>query len=185
MPSLRLGSAVRTALAIWGACCLAVVVVLASHVVHALATFGAPRLDRAEADDVRFVLNWCELGDERIAEVVHSYESRTPLIADHLVAYAIRTTELDSRELDGSLPNQSGRPRLWRRGDRLDTLSADAIDFAVPTHEVPWFPTRDELKSQRYFVYRHRVSVSHGVDFAMLIFARPADRMVFYVSYQS
>lgn len=178
-----LPSTLVAVLAVWGAFSLALVAAHAGLLVHALAVGATPRVDFASTNDVRFVLNWSELGDHRIAEVVHSYRSKHPLLADHLEAYAIRVTEVHEYELDGSMLAEWPR-RRWSRGDRLDTLTADALDFAVPAHEIPWFPTATALKTERYFVYRHAVELHDGVDAAALVFVRLSDRMVYYVSYR-
>jgi hypothetical protein len=60
-----------------------------------------------------------------------------------------------------------------------------AIRFVTEAgHEAPWFPSADELLSEKYYVFRSRVEVTNGVSAAALIFARPSDRMIFYASLQ-
>ena len=50
-----------------------------------------PQIGSATNSDVRFVLNWPSLGDERIESVLNSYESSRSLTGDHLDAYEILT----------------------------------------------------------------------------------------------
>jgi hypothetical protein len=62
----------------------------------------------------------------------------------------------------------------------------DAIDFAVvwlDTDEVAWFPRENELASDEMFVYPWSI-YCHGTQPAAveLIFVRPKDKMVFYLS---
>jgi hypothetical protein len=131
--------------------------------------------------DVRFVLNWCQLGDERIEEVLHSYRSARSFTGDHLDAYAIRVSHVDAAEL-----KRDDFGSGWQRCDQLNGVLKDAIDFAVvwlDTDEVAWFPRENELASDEMFVYPWSI-YCHGTQPAAveLIFVRPKDKMVFYLS---
>lgn len=109
----RLGPAVRNALAVVGGVALLAVAAAAAFVIYAVAT-NRPRHDRATPRDVRFVLNWPELGDDRIEAVVRSFESARGFGGDHCTVYAIRVKMLSEAEL-----SEAGR---WVRGDRADAL---------------------------------------------------------------
>jgi len=172
----RLRETARNVLAVWGAVCLIAVIASAAFIAYSAMT-NRTRDDRATKHDVRFVLNWPGLGDERIESVLHSHESAVLFGGDHFTAYAIRVTSLDEREL--------ALNRRWVRGDRADELMKEAVRFVTAgPHEAPWFPRSDDLLTDKYYVWRWRVEVNQGVSAAALIFARPSDRMIFYASLQ-
>ena len=99
------------------------------------------------------------------------------MTSDHFTAYAIRVRVLSEVELASNA--------RWVRGDRADTLMAEAIRFVTEAgHEAPWLPTAEELLSDKYYVWRWRVEVMDGVSAATLIFARPSDKMISYASLQ-
>ena len=175
--AIRIGPTARNTLAVWGGVCLLAVVGLGLVVAYSV-TFGArSRDDRATARDVRFVLNWVQLGGDRIETVVRSHESAVHFTGDHFTAYAIRVRTLSEVELASNA--------RWVRGDRADTLMDEAIRFVTEAgHEAPWLPTAEEFLSDNYYVWRWRVEVMDGVSAATLIFARPSDKMIFYASLQ-
>ncbi len=174
---IRIGPRVRNLLAFWGALSLVLLTVAVLASAYFFSISGKPRDGRATKHDVRFVLNWPGLGEERIEAVVQSHESSVHFSGDHFTAYAIRMTTLSESELTSS--------RRWVRGDRTDALMAEAIRFVTEArHEAPWLPTAEEFLTEKYYVWRWRVEVMEGVSAASLIFARPSDRMIFYVSLQ-
>ncbi|HTK31022.1 MAG TPA: hypothetical protein VL332_03590 [Candidatus Saccharimonadaceae bacterium] len=167
----------RRALLAWGGLTLATVVAV---ILVAAYSNGRIRTD-ASKRDVRFVLNWCELGDDRIVEVVHSYATPRAFTGDHLEAYAIRISHVDVSEL--TVTPDSTR-RRWFRGDQLPSIVRDALDTMrsdVGHDPIAWFPTVDELGSASVYVYPWSI-VTHGVTPSEvdLIFVRPRDKMVFY-----
>jgi hypothetical protein len=138
------------------------------------------RSGHADRHDVRFVLNWCELGDERVEEVVESYQSARNITGDHLDAYAISISHVDEEEL------LAAADPGWTRGDELEGVLDDAVSFAGlwPAEDrIPWFPDESELRSDEFYVHPWSISY-HGlhVDAVKLIFVRPRDSMVFYIS---
>jgi hypothetical protein len=170
----RFSSAVRNVLAAWGAVSLLVVAAAAAFAAYSFVA-NKPRHDRATKRDVRFVLNWPGLGDDRIETVVRSYESAVHFTGDHFTAYAIRVTSLSASELSAE--------KRWVRGDRADALMREAVQFVTEAgHEAPWFPSAGELLTDKYSIWRERVEVGERVSAASLIFARPSDRMLFYAS---
>ena len=174
-PQLR--RTVWNVLAMWGIASLLAVIAVAGFLAYSFAS-NKPRLDRATTRDVRFVLNWPGLGDDRIERVLHSYESTLHVNGDHFIAYEIRVTSLTVSELS----SERGR---WVRGDRMDALMKDAVQFVTEAgHEAPWLPSAAELSTNKYYVWRWRVEVNERVSAADLIFARPADRTIFYASLQ-
>ena len=173
----RLRAAGWNALAVWGAVSLLAIIGLVAFIAYSFFFPISARVDRATRSDVRFVLNWTGLGDERIEAVVRSHESGVHLTGDHFTAYAIRVTSLSESELSSA--------QRWIRGDRTDELMTEAIRFVTEARDqAPWFPEADELLTGNYYVWRWRVEVTGGVSAATLIFARPSDRMLFYASLQ-
>jgi hypothetical protein len=163
-------------LATWGALTLFAAFGLVSYMAYSFGPGNVARVDQASPSDVRFVLNWCGLGDERIESVVHSYLSPRsgPGGSDYLDAYAIKITHVDT----GELTEAQG----WYRGDRLPPILDGAASFVGSwLHEVPWYPTESDLRSPNYYVYPWLIE-THGLDVASVqaIFVRAADNMVFY-----
>jgi len=140
----------------------------------------SPKGKVANTKDVRFVLNWGNLGADRIEEVVHSYKSGG--FQDYLNGHAIRVSHLDVSDLANS-------GRDWHRGDELSGVAKDAVDFValcLTSQEMPWFPTIDEMRSPTMYVYVWKI-VFVGVDkirpnAADVIFANPDTKMVYYLS---
>lgn len=141
------------------------------------------KIDSASKKDVRFVLNWCELGDERIEKIIHSYVSSRSFTGDHLNAYEIQISHVSIAELTAKNDDLHGR---WYRGDEVSGVLDDAVDFLAEwlnSGEITWFPSEEELRSDEYFVYPWSI-YCHGVrpTAAQLIFVRPSDKMIFYFS---
>jgi hypothetical protein len=149
---------------------------------RALSGFGssAPdKVDSASSQDVRFVLNWCELGDQRIEKVIHSHVSSRSFTGDYLDAYAIKISHVELAELTKQTDDLQGR---WYRGDQLPKVLDDAVGFVGGwQHELPWFPSEAELRSSEFYVYPWTIYL-HGLHptATELIFIRPSDKMVFY-----
>lgn len=171
---------------IWGGISLLGVIVIAGFITYRQGYGNRPKSDIATPRDVRFVLNWCRLGDERIDKILHSYESSRSLTGDHLVAYAIKITHVDLSELTSITDESQGR---WYRGDKLPQFIDAAVDYVsgyLGWNEISWFPNENELRSEKIYLYPWSVYY-HGVrpTAAQLIFIRPSDKMVFYISGKS
>jgi hypothetical protein len=167
------------ALMVWGALTLIGGGILAGYVALRIGPGDVARVDHATPHDVRFVLNWCELGESRIKRVVHSHMSPRNITGDHLDAYAIEISNIEPHEL-----KKKGPYHRWYRGDEVPPVLNDAIEFVGGwLHEIPWFPPDTELRTDDYYVYPWAIEI-HGVKptAAQLIFIRPSDRMVFYFS---
>ena len=171
----------KTALMIWGGLSFVGVIVIACYLLY---SFGAGNKDvdeQASKSDVRFVLNWCELGDQRIEKVLHSHVSARSLTGDHLDAYAIKITDVSVDEL--TKVGRVGNNR-WYRCDSLPKILDDAVSFVGGwQHENPWFPTEESIRTTDFYVYTMSI-YTHGVtpSAAELIFIKPADKMVYFVS---
>ena len=170
-------------LLIWGGLSLVGAIGLGGFFAYQLGPGNIDKIDSASKRDVHFVLNWCELGDERIEKVIHSYVSSRSFTGDHLDAYAIQLKYVSIAELTAK---KDDFHRRWYRGDEVTGILDHAVDLLagwLNNGEIPWFPSEEELRTNGYFVYP--VSIyCHGVrpTAAQLIFVRPSDRMIFYFS---
>ena len=177
----RILKVVRWILLVWGGLSLAGAIAFAAFIAFNAGPDIRDRNDVASSNDVRFVLNWCELGDKRIEKVVHSHVSARSLTGDHLDAYAIKISHINLAEL-ASKTDQ--RPARWYRGDQLPKVLDDAVGFTgdwLKGGEISWFPREAKLRSTEFYVYPWRIDF-HGVSprAVQLIFVRPSDKMVFY-----
>ena len=171
----------RWSLLIWGALSLAGVIVFAAVIGYKLGPGNRDKIGLATAHDVRFVLNWCGLGDQRTEKVVHSHVSARSFTGDHLHAYAIKISHIDVAELTKETDHLRGR---WYRGDQLPEIVAAGVDFVGGwLHELPWFPSKNELRGAEFYVYPWSIYF-HGIrpTAAEIIFIRPSDSMIFYLS---
>ncbi len=141
---------------------------------------NVPKHNVKEKQDVRFVLNWSRLGEDRIKSVKHSYISERSLTGDHIDAYAIEITGVSIDELE----NQ--KYTKWMRGDKVEGIFEEAIVLAsgfVDLDKLTWFPSREVLLSKKIYMNSWAIML-HGeqVTQAKLIFAAPSENMIYYVS---
>lgn len=179
----RILTALRKLLLIWGAVTLPAAIGLGGFIAYEVTFGNTNQIDTASKHDVRFVLNWCELGEDRIEKVIHSYVSGRSVTGDHLDAYAIKITRVDVTELTSGKDRPSG-PSQWYRGDQLPPLVNVAVDEVGSwLHTIPWFPEVTELRSANVWVYPWSI-YTHGItpSAVKLIFVRPSDNMIFYFS---
>lgn len=167
----------------WGILCAGIVIVLAIAIAY---QFGPGKISNRTASkhDVRYVMNWCELGDERIAEVLHSHISASSFSGNHIEAHAIRITKIEAGEL-----KENNLGAGWFRGDEVSGVVNDALEFVeerLPSKEIPWFITEQELRSSDVYVYPLSIFY-HGTrpTAVKLIFVRPKDKTVFYFAAKS
>jgi hypothetical protein len=177
----RLWSIAKWFLIAWGAICLFGAVGVVGLVAFKLGPGNTESAQTASRQDIRYVLNWCNLGDERIEEVINSYVSARSFTGDHLDAHQIRIAHVDLSEL---VPDEFGKG--WTRCDKVDGVLKDAIHFVqgwLHRDDISWFLTEDELRSQDVFVYPWSI-YCHGTrpTAVELIFVRPKDKMVFFIS---
>ncbi len=175
---LKLGG---TLLRIWGVISLIGVVGIGAYIVFSLGSGNKTELNQATKSDVRFVLNWCGLGDQRIEEVLNSQVSARSFTGDHLDAYQIRISHVSIDEL---MRQQEQRLGTWYRCDSLPQILDEAVEFVGGwQHEIDWFPTEEEVRTSNFYVYPWSISC-HGIspDEAQLIFVEPSKKMIYYVS---
>ncbi|MBI5095633.1 MAG: hypothetical protein HZB26_24760 [Candidatus Hydrogenedentes bacterium] len=170
---------VRGVLLVWGGLSLVGFIAVTAFVAARFGPGNRNKDDSASPMDVRFVLNWCELGDQRFETVVHSHVSARSLTGDHLDAYAIKISHVDLAELTSKA--DASRER-WYRGDQLPKVLDDAVSLVGFCRlQFSWFPAEADLRSSEFYVYPWSIGY-HGVDAsdATLVFVRPSDKMVFY-----
>ncbi len=162
----------------WGVVCAGLAIVFAIATAY---QFGPGKVSNriASKHDVRYVLNWCELGDERISEVLHSHLSASSFSGDHIEAHAIRITRIELSELT---ENDYGAG--WFRGDKVTGVLSDALEFVeqwIPSEEIPWFLSQQELRSSEVYMYPWNIYY-HGTQptAVKLIFVKPKEKTVFY-----
>ena len=170
-------------LIIWGGISFCGAIVIGGIIAYQFGLANRDKVDLATKKDVRFVLNGCQLGEYRIENVINSYVSSRSFTGDHLDAYAIQLKYVSIAELTAKKDDYH---RRWYRGDEVTGILDHAVDFLagwLNSGDITWFPSVEELRTNRYFVYP--VSIyCHGVrpTAAQLIFVRPSDRMIFYFS---
>ncbi len=168
----------------WGILCAIGTIALGGILIFQLGPGNKDSDKTASKHDVRHVLNWCNLGDGRIEEVLHSHVSARSFTGDHLDAHAIRISHVEEKEL---LKGEFGDG--WSRGDQVSGVLSDALDFVeawLPSQEIPWFLSEEEVRSSEVYVYP--VSIyCHGTrpSAVELIFVRPKDRLVFFFGVKS
>ena len=141
---------------------------------------NAPKHNVKNKQDVRFILNWSRLGEDRIKSVKHSYVSERSLTGDHIDAYAIEITSVSIDELE----NQ--KYIKWMRGDKAEGIFKEAIELAsgfVDLDKLTWFSSKEVLLSKKIYMNSWAIML-HGehVTQAKLIFAVPSENMIYYVS---
>lgn len=165
----------------WGAISAAGIICLTVTIGYRFGPGNVSSTKTVSLEDVRHVLNWCGLGDERIVEVLHSYVSARSFTGEHLDAYAIRISHVDAEEL-----KRDDFGSGWTRCSDATGVLADALGFtqgSLGLGEIDWFLTPDEIRSGAVFVYPWSI-YCHGTrpTAVQLIFVRPADKMIFYLS---
>ncbi len=167
-------------LIVWGVVSFIAAVLLVGFIAFRVGPGNTDSKETASKHDVRFILNWCNLGDDRIEEVIHSYRSSRSFTGDHLDAEAIKISHVDIAEL-----TKDDFGSGWVRCDQADGVLKDAIEFVEGwLHEdnISWFPKAEELNSSEMYVYSWSI-YCHGTrpTAVQLIFVRPKDKMIFYI----
>lgn len=167
-------------LVVLGALSLSGGIILGGFVAYQLIFSNQAKTDSASPRDVRFVLNWCNLGGKKIDKVVNSYVSARSFTGDHLDAYAFKVESISVDELIQNDKTPGGR---WYRGDQLPKVLDDAVSMVgnLGGGEVLWFPKEVELRSCDVYIYLWSIYYHNIKPTAVnIIFVRPKDKMVFF-----
>ena len=172
----------KAILAVWGGVSGILLIIAVSYLAYGFTIGNKDRLDSASKKDVRFVLNWCELGDKRIESVLHSYQSARSLTGDHLDAYAIKIANVSLSELE----KPSHDYVKWTRGDKLAGVLKQGVELIssfADLDKLKWFPNLEQLSSDKIYVNSWLIEM-HGErpTAAQIIFVNPADKVVYYAS---
>ena len=165
----------KNLLTIWGGISLIAIILILGYLAYSMTIGNKTVENEATKSDVRFVLNWCGLGDQRIEKVTNSYESGSSFNGDYLQAYAIDISKVTFVELK----NKNGFYRL----DSLPQVLKDAVKMASGwQHEIPWFPRLEDFKKEEVYVYPWSIHCN-GItpSGAELIFVVPKDKKVYYI----
>ena len=138
-------------------------------------------INNTTTNDVRFVLNWPGLGEERIQSVLNSYESARSLTGDHLDAYEIQTSSISIEELQDI--------NYWTRGDKLNGILKEGVDLVnmfIHSDMIPWFPDKKTVNSNQIYIYSWSILFHNKrATSAKIIFVKPSENMVYYASIKS
>ena len=107
---------IRNVFAIIGVFSTVFFLFIAVFITYSLTIGNREKVNFANKNDVRFVLNWCELGDSKIDDVLKSYVSENGFSSDHHEAYLIKIKNFNISELQNT---QTGK---WYRGDQLPEI---------------------------------------------------------------
>jgi hypothetical protein len=172
---------IKLSLQLLGALFLALAIFSVSYYFYLVRFERALAQNLAASNEVAFVFNWGNLGQEKIEKVLNSYRSDRSdrsMSGDHLDAYEILAKEIPLQLLS----KENG----WTQGSKLSNIQIDAIElissFAV-LDDLAWFPKESELKSENVFIYTWSVQY-HGdrATSAQVIFAVPSHKKVYYSS---
>jgi len=177
----KLWPMIKWALVAWGLFCLVGGIIIVSLAAYQFGPGNTDSTKLSSQNDVRYVLNWCRLGDERIEEVVHSYISSRSFTGDHLDAHAIRISHVEENEL-----KKDDWGAGWHKCSEVEGVLDDALGFVegwLHGDKISWFPTEEEIRSEGMFVYPWSIDC-HGTrpTSVELIFVRPKDQMIFFIS---
>jgi len=163
----------------WGVISALIVIALGGMFVFEFFIGNNDSNETASINDVRYVLEWCGLGSNRIEEVLHSHISARSLTGDHLDVHAIRISHVKLSEL-----TRDEHGGGWVRCDQASGVEDDAIKFLgmwLPSSDAQWFPSEQELRTSDYYLYPWSTTYyGSRPNAADLIFVRPKDKMVFF-----
>ncbi|WP_272023421.1 hypothetical protein [Olleya namhaensis] len=165
----------KKALMIWGGISLIGIILIFGYLAYSTTIGNKTVENKATKSDVRFVLNWCGLGDDRIEKVTNSYESGRSFTGDYLDAYGIDISKVTHDELK----NKKGFYRL----DSLPKVLNDAVEMTNGwQYQIPWFPKLKDLQKEDVYVYPWSI-YCNGIDpsGAELIFVIPNENKVYYI----
>ncbi len=181
-----------------GVVSLAGAAAIAAFVFYKIGPGNRASSETVPGKDLRYVLNSCGLSGFEIEQTVHSFRSARSFTGDHLDAHAMRIRIKDGSENSLEEILEAG----WVRGDLASGVTADAVEFvcwSLDRDEIrSWFPREEELRSDGIYVFTHLASYLNffHTDFykasggegrimphyAKVVFFRPEDGMLFFIS---
>jgi hypothetical protein len=168
----------------WGIVSLVVVLVVAAVVFIGLVRSSGNRSGFASPRDVLFVLNWGQIPTEQKYQVLHSYQSSTSFTGDHCEAYAISI----ERFPDSLLQSAENIPARWSISPPTNSVFVEAVRGAcvnVVSDRQEWFPSADDLLSNRFFLSFWRVVLTPpSVQSAQILAYDRTNHTLYYVSFK-
>ena len=151
---------------------------IAIFITYSLTIGNRETANFASKNDVRFVLNWCELGDSKIDEVLKSYVSENGFFSDHHEAYLIKIKNFNISEL------QNTQTVKWYRGDQLPEILKEGLKFGTMFNEkTPWFLEEKDIFNEDCFVYPLYIA-TNGLkpSSVQIIIIKPKLKLIYYIS---
>ena len=180
---IKISTIFKWAFLVWGTVSLIGLLVCLSILAYNLGPGNSDKTEQASESDVRFVLNWCRIGDTRTEKVLHSYESARSFTGDHLDAYVIKVKDLKISDLKEADSNFDGG---WIRGDRLEPIILEAVQLVsgfTTSDKLDWFPDGSALSSEKYYIWVWSVGLQgRRPGSAKIIFANPESGIIYYAS---
>ena len=168
----------RNTFAIIGLFSTVCILFIASFTAYSLSFVNKEKVNIASKNDVRFVLNWCELGDEKIDKVLKSYVAENKFSSDHQEAYLIKIKNFSISDLQKT---QTGK---WYKGDQLPVLLKEAVKFGTMfNEETPWFLKETDILKEDCYVYPWYIG-TNGLrpSSAQIIIIEPKLNLIYYIS---
>ena len=177
-------SIVKWFLLIWGGLSLIGLIAFGGIIAYQFGPGNKDSVNFASKKDVEFILIKCGLGEQELKKIINSYASSRSFTGDHLDAFALKVNNISINELINK--TQDKYDSHWHRGDKLPGIIDDALSFLAASFsntDIHWFPNESELRSDKYYICIDTLYYSGERPIcASLIFLRPADKMVFYIS---
>jgi hypothetical protein len=162
---------------IWGAISLLGIIAFYTTLAYQISTRKSG-IVQTEDEDVRFVRRWFGLHDGQKVNIEHSYHPTGSWSGDYMKAFAINIDHMEKSEIIQIHGVSSG--------DKLTPIVRKAVEFVTnftDESEIHWFPKREQLLSNKYYIYPVRmVIVGQYPDSAHILFIRPEDNMVYYIA---
>ncbi len=171
-------------LLIWGGLSFLGLLIFGGIIAYQFGPGNKDRVGFASKKDIQFILIRGGLGAQKVEKIVKSYASSRSFTGDHLDAFAFKINNVSVAELINEKKDKYDIH--WHRGDQLPEIIDNALSFlsaSFSTKEIQWFPTESELRSDGFFCCVDTIYYSRERPIgASLIFVRPSDKMVFYIS---
>lgn len=168
----------------WGAVSLVAVFLVVAVIVIGFLRSSGSRSGFASPRDVLFVLNWGQIPTDQKYQVLHSYRSPTSFTGDHCEAYAISI----ERFPDSLLQPSQNSPARWSVSPPTNSVFVEAVRSAyvnVVSDRQEWFPSPDDLLSDRFYLSFWRVVLTPpSVQSAQILAYDRKNHTLYYVSFK-
>ncbi len=170
----------KTIILIWGIFSIFAIIMLGIYFLYESTIGNREKIDKATRNDVRFVLNWCEIGDENAIKVLKSYDSPHFFNGDYLTAYKIQIKKIDFEKV---LKNSNHPNSKWYKSDQLPEILDETIKLIdANEYHIPWFPNSEKIKSSDFYIYPWSI-FTNGISpgGAQIILYNPSENIVYFL----